>query len=644
MALGVVAAFLGWLVFAVGHRTEVDGEALGFSAAEEASAIRVVTDEEDLELELAPALEVEAVEATRTVEPGDFDAPPGSAATTIPSPSPDSAPVRGLLRDSTTGEPLPVYALRIQDSSGRWEDVMTDESGRFATGSPMVGGTIRITPFDEPSHRRSLPGIAVERSIDDGEARDLDLSVPCGPTYRLAISPVDAVVSTTFSAILLIRNQDDRRSLGPEPLRAGDPPWVRFAPVPKDFDRCDRIEIRDKGGIWLGSAKVSALAGIVPGLVDLVLDARAVLLGKAVDREGRPVRGAGIVFEGVAASGKAYERKASTRVDGEFRIEYLLAGSGAVSVRSLRHIGQDAAIRLPAGAVTRQDFILAPWPAAGAIRGRVESETGSYEAEVEVVLRPLSGTANSETKKVSWEERSGRRMGVFEFGALPAGEYELTPRDGGWFVWEPLTLLASPPSEVARFLVHDDLAHADFAFRTRDAETGANLDAVFAWWNVRGGQGGQGGQGGSTGSKKVPSGERFLTRFPLGRSIRWRLDRAGYRPAFGDEKAFAVEELHEGGVWRIAEVELAPGWGEVFRVVGRGQKKPIEGAKILLDGREAGTTNKDGRCTALARERPQRVEVVYRDWQIVSPVDLRPAWKRKDKRSVEIQVAPPPKN
>jgi len=78
-------------------------------------------------------------------------------------------------------------------------------------------------------------------------------------------------------------------------------------------------------------------------------------------------------------------------------------------------------------------------------------------------------------------------------------------------------------------------------------------------------------------------------------------------------------------------------------VVGRGKPKPIEGAKILLDGREAGTTNKNGTCTVLARERPKRVEVAYRDWRVVSPIDLRPAWRRKEKRFVEVQVAPPAK-
>jgi len=628
ISLGAVAGLLTWLVFAIGDRVEVQEE------IEEASPLVAEVAEEDPELEPAPYLEAEEVETVRTVAPGEPIAQPQPGATAIPEPSPDSAPVRGFLRDSGTGEPLPLYSLRIQGSAGPWEDVMTGEDGRFTTGSPIAGSTISITPFDDPSHRRSLPVIRVERLVEHGTAPDLDLSVAAGPTYRLSISPANAVVPTALTASLRLRNPDDARNLGPAPLRAGDPPWVRFAPVPRDFDQCDRIEVRDEEGIWFGSTKVSALRGVVPGFVDVVLDARAVLVGKVVDREGRPIAGANVVFEGVAASGRTYQRRASTREGGEFRFEHLYGGSGTLALRSLRHIGQDAALRLVPGAITQQDFILAPHPPAGAIRGRLESETGRYESDVTIVLRPLSGKELFEKQKVRWERSSGRLAGVFGFEALPAGEYEIAVRDGGWFTWSPQSLTLSPPFESARFVVHDDLAHAEFAFRARDGETGADLD-VFAWWNVR---------GGSSGSKRLPSGNSFLTRFPLERGFRWRLDRQGYRPAFGDERAFAVEEMRAGGLWKIAEVELTPGWGEVYRVVRRNNKKPIAGARILLDGREAGTTKPDGTCFVTAREKPRTVEIDYRGWRISSPVDMRPAWKRKEKRFVEIHVEQPPRD
>lgn len=633
--LGIAAALVLWLAFGIGGRggDEESGPRDRLEAELEEEAAGGGREEE---LEGAPALALEPDPEGGTREPSwaasETGTPP--SATAVAASAADAAIVAGLLVDAGTSEPLPHYALRIQDSAKRREDLLTDERGRFRTGSPMADGTIRVTPFDDPAHARALPEIAVERRVVDGEAADVDLSVPCGPTYLLSIASSEAVVPTTLAARLRIRSPDDVRDLGPEPVRAGDPPWVRFAPVPADYDRCDRLELRSQDGLWLGSTGASTLAGVAPGLARVELEARAVLAGKVVDSGGTPVAGASVAFEGTTASGKPYGRKTGTRGDGSYRCEFLSEGTGTVSVRSLGHLPQEAAIRVIGRATTQQDFVLAALPPAGAIRGSVASETGTYRGQVDVVLKAVGGADPAarpppRTTSVLWEEKDGRAVGAFDFESLPAGEYELSVRDGTWFTWLPRTWNASPPSEDVRFVVHDDLAHAEFVFRPRDAETGAALDASYAWWSV---------QGAASGSKEVRADDAFLARFPIDRSFRWRLDRAGYRPAFGDEKAFAVEDVRDGRIRRIAEVDLAPGWGEVFRVVRRGNQKPIAGAKILLDGREAGTTKRDGTCLVGARERPDKVDVAYRDWKVESPVDLRPAWRRKEKRFVEIQV------
>ena len=613
LALGVVAGFLAWLVLAVGDPTE-----------REAEEIAVVAPEAEIEAEEeVPAIEDLEAE-TRSFAAVPSDETPQAGTTAIAPPSPDSAIVRGFLRDAGTSEPLPEYALRIQDATGRWEDVLTDESGAFASGSPMAGGVLTITPFDDPSHHRRQPVISVERAVVGGEAPGLELSVACGPTYRFSISPAGVAEPTALESLLFLRSPDDQRRLGPDPLRAGDPPWVRFAPLPQDFDRLERIEVRDEEGFWVGTSEV------VPGMIAVVLEARAVLFGKAVDPEGAPVPNAGIRFEGTTLAGKPYERKATTDGSGEFRLRRLLAGTGSVSVRALRHVPEDAALRLQAGATTRQEFVLAPVPPAGAISGRIESETGAHQGEVSVHLRPLSGGAPADVQQVlRWEERGGKQVGLFDFQALPAGEYELEARANGWFSWEPSTLRVLPPHDGARFVLRDALVHARFAFRARDAETAADLGGVFASWSLSGGR---------IGSSRVRNDEPLLTGFPIDRGFRWRVDRTGYAPAFGDEKAFAVEERREGNLWRVAEIELRPGWGEVFRVIRRGNRKPISGAQILLDGMPAGKTKGDGTCFVTAKEKPRTVEIEYREWKVAAPPDLRPAWRRKEKRFVEIEA------
>src|SRR5262249_46585761 len=135
-----------------------------------------------------------------------------------------------------------------------------------------------------------------------------------------------------------------------------------------------------------------------------------------------------------------------------------------------------------------------------------------------------------------------------------------------------------------------------------------------------------------------------LARFPIGQPFRWRLDLEGYRTATGDEKAFAIEETQDGRTRRIAEVDLVRGWGEVFRVSSKSKGRPIAGATIVLDGRESGTTGGDGFVLVGAPERPDRVEVRYKDWVLAEPLDLRAAWIRRQKWFVNASLAPPPKH
>src|SRR5258705_1670921 len=150
----------------------------------------------------------------------ELPAPPPEEAqgTSIAPPPPDSAPVRGLLSDAATGEPLPHYLLRVRDARGKQEDVFTDDVGRYTTGSPMPSGTVRIRPLDGVVHPRSLPEILREHEVHDGTAPDVDLSVACGPTFRFALTPPDAAPPTEFRADLQLAGPDANGKIGDEPL------------------------------------------------------------------------------------------------------------------------------------------------------------------------------------------------------------------------------------------------------------------------------------------------------------------------------------------------------------------------------------------------------------------------------------------
>lgn len=606
------------------------------SAGTEASA---VVDEDRPEMETSAS-----AEETPAPDPAREELPQADvgSGTSVPTPPPDSAPLRGLLTDAATGEALPFYLLRVTDGSGRREDLFTDEQGRFASASPTPSGTIRIQPMDTVLHPRSLPEIVREHRVAHGEAPDVEVSVPSGPTFRLAITPADAVPPTEFRARLRVADAAyGRTTLDAEPVRtalAGEAPWIRFEPVPEDYDRAERIELQSRDGLWVGGAPAASVRGIAPDLVAVQLEARAVLEGRVVDAAGTVVADASLTLTDETASKAKVVGMRKTDKDGRYRYEALKGGSGTMKVRTLRHKPQEAAVRLPAGFVATQDFVLEPLASAGDIRGRVESETGSFSSPIDVTLRVQESGATTQGApweaqcRVRWEEVEGRHVGRFEFTDLPVGTYEVhvSERRDSWLRWNPRSLTASPPSSELRFVVHDDLALADFAFRARDADNGAKLDGVFAALAVKERRGVW---------RKVSYETPVLERFPLELHFTWRLDLEGYRPAVGDEKVFSLEETRDGRVWRFAEVDLERGWQETFRILGGPRQRPLAGATVRLDGRDAGTSAKDGMVTARAPEKPRLIEVIYRDWKPTEPVALRPANRRGDPEIV--RMVPP---
>lgn len=575
---------------------------------------------------------------------------PASPGTSVPAALPNAAPVRGRLTDQLTGEPLPYFALEIRDASGLPQQVSTDSGGSFATAAALASGTIRVRYLDSRLNaNKTVPEDARERVVDAGSAPDLELSIACGPTYHLAILPIDAVPATQLLARLRVANLDAKGKLDAIPLRVGlgegrlgEAPWVRFPPVPEQFDRAEAIEIESQDGLWSGSAKVHAIRGDVAEPVSLRLEPRGLVQGKVVEPNGSPVGGASVRLAGTTAGGRTIAASGKTEIDGSFSFPLLAEGSGTLSVRSLRHLPKDATVSVVPGNRTIQDFVLEPIGSAGTVRGRVESRTGAFDGRVEITLTPLEtpalGVAPAtespprQTAAVSWSTVDGRRVGAFAFDNLPAGRYELVLRDKGYLRWDPDRTVVSPPSADATFLVQDDQPNADFVFRVRDADTGAELQGGEVSMQVR---------GGSPPWTRLRPDTPVLARFPTDRPFRWRLDLEGYRTATGDERAFTIEETKDGRTRRIAEVDLLRGWGEVFRVAAKAKNRPLAGATVVLDGKDAGTTGNDGFVLVTSPEKPARVDIRYKDWVLADPLDLRAPWMRRQKWFVNASLAPP---
>ena len=130
---------------------------------------------------------------------------------------------------------------------------------------------------------------------------------------------------------------------------------------------------------------------------------------------------------------------------------------------------------------------------------------------------------------------------------------------------------------------------------------------------------------------------------PLDRTFRWRIDRPGYGSERGDETAFAIEEHVDGKIRRVLEIALEPGWKDVVRAVRRDGRGVIEGVEVLVDGRSMGKTGKDGTLKVELRDPPKKVEAKHANWVLVGGADLRPAWKRDERKFVLLRFNPAPR-
>lgn len=604
------------------------------------------------------ALDETAPDSEPSVELSDGDDALGRAeleTTPVPAvavPAGPSALLRGSMRDENTGDALPFFLLRAHDRAHN-EDLVTDAAGQFASATPFLIGRVRIDPLDHAQRRRPVPSLQVDHELDEGEPRELALSVASGPTFMFAFTPAGEAPLETLRATLFVRDDEDQQSVGGEPLRVGSVParvtgddassstvftdayalpWVRFGPVPEPFERAERLEIRDAAGVWTGDARVVRTAGVEHAPVNVKLAGLASLRGRVVDESGAPVERALVELRPADAATKAKPRTTNADGDGRYHFDFVPPGNWIASFKTLRHLVQEAPAVLAPKTVATLDAALAPKPAVGAIRGEVVTQSGTSTPKARITLTLPRGDRSLPplSTDVVWTTVEGRKVGRFEFPALPEGPLQLRVDKSDWFTWEPAKFEVAPPREGLRILVYDDIATCDYAVRVRDRDNGLALERLHVWLEF---------EGGPTRDRRTVSNEIFERGVPVGRKFRWRVDRAGYGFAAGDESAFALEEHRDGRIVRVAELDLAPGWSELVRTVRR-DGRAIAGAEVFADGVSAGKTDDAGYLKLVLRDPPKRLEAKHADFTAQGRPDLQSAWKRDQRRFLPLTMAP----
>lgn len=547
------------------------------------------------------------------------------------------AHVRGRANDAATGERLPHFLLRLSDAHGGVDEVATDAMGEFATSRALAAGSLTVVARDhEGRNAKRAATFVIERSEEALET-PVELAIPCGPTYRLAIVPQEGLDPLLVRARLRWGDGEQQQRTDFEPLRAGDTPWVRFAPLPETIKRAEGLELRTSDGLWIGDVRVDTFRGVAPVLLRAVLEARAAIEGRAVTPEGEGVGGALALLSATTLDGTAYERRVTTRADGTFRLELLKPGTGALRIAALRHAPADALVDLRSNVVEPVELVLARLPGAGSVKGEIESETGTYAHGVRMTLaregvKDLADVTQS--TQVFWTERSGRKVGVWSFDDLPQGDYRVSANANDFFTWESRTRKVAPPDDRTVFRVLDATPVVDLVVRYADRDNGVEPPLSHLSLEV----------GGRRPLERfAKSGEVVLAGWPIDRTLRWRFDCRGYESRIGDLQSFAVETLVDGRAVRTLELSLRAGWGETVRVVDRKTKRPVANVALFADGKELAKTKTDGYARLFAARKPAKLEPRLKGWKLAGKVDLRRPDQRGWQRVLTIEMDGPRK-
>jgi RNA polymerase sigma factor (sigma-70 family) len=533
----------------------------------------------------------------------DVAAPPSPATeearAALPQPgtdATDASPRRerfhGVLVDSQTGDPVPDCMFELTHG-GRVDSLHSDMLGRFSSDVVIDDGELVVRAVDEnvagsigfgtkTDYRAPQAGI-------DGEVR---LAVLVGPSWRLHFVGAPDLDPASCEAALM--HGRSLRFSATANVRAGDPPWVRFPSWITSVLPPSMLEIRSRDQMWAGSIEVEAIPG-AHGIVDVRMVARGKVTGVIRGPEGEPVAQAHVRIA----------PRDSIRVDdaiawddsggnGRYAMGGLEPGAYALHVQADGFGELERPVEIIGGREVTLDVTLGQTVALGPVRGIVRSQSGRLGVtRLSAILVPSDGS-RWRTTRVEVESRGADDLGKFSFDAVPLGEYTLKLSPSA-FDWSPTSTHVTVPATDLEFTYMDLESRQDLALDVVDRETGAKLERYslqvqFADSSMAG-----------TGANPAAN---ILRAIPSTRSFLFFVVAPGHQPFVGDDTSFGPK--HETSSLRI---ELDRGWGARFRVED-GRMNPIPGARILLDGTFAGTTDASGVLVVRRANAPVRASVV----------------------------------
>jgi hypothetical protein len=537
------------------------------------------------------------------------------------------ARVRLRLVDEATREPVPFVAAELHDKAEVLERIESDAQGflegkaEFPPGDYLLdlsserhaGDLIQTRAKDARALQPTLP-LALAPAAAGAPVPDF--AIPAGPTFLFQASWPRGLSPASFSAVL--SGGDPRLAFDKlfAPLHEGQPAWARFSPLARFLSGGPPFAIRvaSEDALWLASASVEKLAGRASSPIQLVFEARARLVGRVLDPDGKPVANEWLQAWPPGASFDSTTRRpllVTTRDDGSFDLRAAEPGRYTLKLEGKGFVPYVEEVELPA--LTRVEHVVRlvrPDPAQlGPIRGRVASQSGKYEERLMVLLTPEAPPRNGQTAYVEWSGEAGAKSGTFEFKDLMPGDYTLDLRPVDLVGVEPRKLVARPSEQPIEFLVKDAGARADLRVRVVADEDGSPLRAFRLTADVHGSQ------EHTTLVLKTGEDEALLRGAPVGATLDLRAEMQGRQMLW---TSVVVAEQPEPLL-----LKLKQGWGAELSVMGP-KLEPLAGAKVYLDEELAGVADEKGLVRAALPRVPQKCRVEYRDWKLAPGGEVSP--------------------
>jgi RNA polymerase sigma-70 factor (ECF subfamily) len=571
----------------------------------------------------------------------------------MPPPS-SSAPVRGVLVDAESGDPIPYYALGIGSGEAEpymgvpeekppfAERVTTDHEGRFQTGAAFEAGAMHAVLLEEfdrvhaqvaarLSVDHARPALAFEHLPASGEG--LRLALAMGPSYFVQCNALTVDSRTEFIAYL--KSEDPSRTTfaaaalvsatGPQ----GQVFLARFPPVNREWRMPDeaRFELLHVGQrragrvvtstrkVWpyptirvdlvsIGTlvVRVDADQGEPPDSVQLDVWRGAIA---ASELDNRPV----VIAGQVAARGvdeTLFERPSQSEWTPRLSARHLETGpytirlsadgfDDRIEVHTLEEVPNELVC-------TMHRNVLAD----GWIAGTVHTDSGAAPAERWVVYlqrKDPKRRAQPKCAAVEVAEEGGRWVGHFRAEGLVPGNYDV------WITPAPQVRGARAHPEPSVRQLGVAVGREDLHFDIHDEARNYVLEVTVV-----------------DGRDKAPVSDFELTLVKKEKESSIEIDSRSFAdglarleltsdPSNGlvgiAARGFAVEYqlvpavADQDGVFRL-QLRLHDGWAAPVHALALidGKPMPIAEAELLADGSVAGRTDERGFCVVRLATRP----------------------------------------